>query len=129
MGKRDDEVKRHRQIHETNEWVEAKKGQRFAPGTYVDGSGVLRAVSDGSVVTWHARPRIRAAFGLTGSCERRGITPGEVVYDPETGAPWCPECWPVELKRRAAEEKAAKEMIKDAKEGIIKLLFGKNQES
>ena len=117
--KPEDNVKRSRQVHETNQWVEAKKGQRFAPGTYVDSHGVLRASSDGSCAVWHSRPRIRERYGLTGRCERRGIRPDQIVYDPATGAPWCDECWPWEVRRQAEDRRKAREKA-------IKTLFGEN---
>lgn len=93
-----------RQVTETGKWVEQKKGQIFAPGTYVDAHGVLRASSDGSCAVWHHNARQRAEMGLTGSCERRGIRPDQIAYDPQTGAPWCDECWPHEQKRQAFEQ-------------------------
>lgn len=108
-----------RQVYETGEWVEAQKGQIFAPGTYVDSKGVLRDSSDASVVTWHSTERIRATQGLAGRCERKGLEPSDVVYDPDTGAPWCPDCWPVETARRLLDGE------KDKVEGL-KSLFGDN---
>lgn len=120
MGKRKfHDPRKSRQVTETNEWVEQGRGQVFAPGTYVDSHGVLRAVKDKSVVVWHHRPRERATYGLVGSCVRRGIQPGEIAYDPATGAPWCPECWPHEQKRQAAVKK------ENLAKGIKKL-FGSN---
>lgn len=122
MSKRkkpNDDVKRSRQVHETDVWVKQKKGQVFAPGTYVDSHGVLRAVSDGSCAVWHHTQRQRAEEGLSGACERRGITPAQIVYDPATGAPWCDECWPWEARRQAAE--AGKNLGE-----AIKKLFGNN---
>lgn len=121
MGKRkeDDDVRRSRNVHETNQWVTAQKGQRFAPGTYVDSQGVLRAVSDNSCAVWHHTPKQRAEFGLSGRCERKGITPAEIVYDPSTGAPWCDQCWPYELERQAEEAKKRLEQT-------VKNLFGEN---
>ena len=64
------------------QWVDVPKGYVAAAGTYVDDEGVLRSTGDHSCVVWHL-PR----------CEKRGIQPNEIVYDPETNAPWCPKCW------------------------------------
>jgi hypothetical protein len=105
------------------EWIDVRKGQVRVEGAYVDGRGVLRSTQDNSVVTWHSKSRIREFFGLSGSCQKRGIKPSEIVYDPDTGAPWCPDCWPTELKRREWED--SKELSAEQK---IKLsqIFGKN---
>lgn len=122
MGKRkkpQDDVRMSRSVHETGQWVTAQKGQRFAPGTYVDSHGVLRAVADGSVAVWHHNERERAEHGLTGRCERRGLHPRDVAYDPETGAPWCPDCWPWERRRQVAEAKKKHDQA-------VKKLFGNN---
>jgi hypothetical protein len=67
------------------EWIDVKPNQVMAEGTYVDDAGVMRDSRDHSVVCWHWKPR---------QCKKRGITPEELVYDPFTNAPWCPECWP-----------------------------------
>jgi len=85
-------------------WTDVRRGQVVAEGTYIDGQGVLRDAKDGSVATWHVNEKTRRSLGLTGPCVRRGIAPAEIAYDPETGAPWCPECWPVEQKRRQKEK-------------------------
>lgn len=68
------------------EWVDVRHDQVVAIGTYVDKAGVLRAEADDSCVTWHWGPK---------HCSRKGIRPDEIVYDSETSAPWCPECFPV----------------------------------
>lgn len=72
---------RHRDVP-VGEWVNVPTGMMAAPDTYVDGEGVLRSSGDDSCVVWHN----------TG-CEKRGIHASEIVYDPETQAPWCPKCW------------------------------------
>ena len=64
------------------EWVTVPAGMIVAPDTYVDAEGVLRAAHDDSCVVWHNK-----------GCEKRGIHASEIVYDPETNAPWCPNCW------------------------------------
>lgn len=64
------------------EWVIVPRGMVVAPDTYVDSDGVLRASGDDSCVVWHNK-----------GCEKRGIHASEIVYDPETNAPWCPNCW------------------------------------
>jgi hypothetical protein len=38
------------------------------------------------VVCWHWGPQ---------QCQRKGIQPDELIYDEDTHAPWCPECWPI----------------------------------
>lgn len=63
-----------------------------APDTYVDALGVLRSAGDDSCVVWHL-----VVGGV--HCERRGITPDQITYDPATGAPWCPDCWGVKKFR------------------------------
>lgn len=121
-----EDVRRSRTVHETNKWVDAQKGQLFAPGTYVDSHGVIRDSEDHSCVTWHSSPRIRKAYiaetgaeGLSERCERRGIHPSEIVYDEATGAPWCDKCWPIETWRRARDNQ---EKVQQA----VKELFGNN---
>lgn len=64
------------------EWVDVPLGMLAAPDTYVDEAGVLRAVGDNSCVTWHYK-----------GCMKKGIHASEIVYDPATNAPWCPNCW------------------------------------
>lgn len=106
---KNDKRKSSRKIKSQNEnvkigtWTDVKANQKIVEGAYVDGQGVLRDAKDHSVVTWHSTPKVRAAQGLDGSCQRRGITPDEISYDPETKAPWCPDCWPIEQKRREIE--------------------------
>jgi hypothetical protein len=81
------------------QWVDVPKGMVAAPDTYIDDKGVMRSSGDNSVVCWHWGPK---------HCERKGIQPNELIYDEATGAPWCPECWPIrqafyETKRTIAE--------------------------
>jgi hypothetical protein len=64
------------------EWVDVPAGMLAVPNTYVDDSGVLRDIGDHSCVVWHLK-----------GCDKRGIHASEIVYDPETNAPWCPGCW------------------------------------
>jgi len=78
-----------------------------APDTYVDGDGVLRSVGDDSCVVWHSV--IKERDGSVTRCERRGITPEQITYDPETGAPWCPDCF-VGFAERRREAKWARIM-------------------
>jgi hypothetical protein len=118
-GKDKDDIKKSRQIKETEQWVTAKKGQRFAPNTYVDSHGVLRSSGDGSCVVWHHNERQRREHGLSGPCTRRGIQPAQIVYDPVTGAPWCDICWPYEVIRQDAERKKNLEQT-------VEKLFGSN---
>lgn len=68
------------------EWIDVPAGMLAVPNTYVDDAGVLRSAGDHSCVVWHNH-----------GCEVRGIHASEIVYDPETHAPWCPKCW--ETKR------------------------------
>lgn len=68
------------------EWVDVPHDKVVAVDTYKDREGVLRSTVDHSCVTWH--------WGAA-HCTRRGIQPAEIVYDPQTGAPWCPQCWPI----------------------------------
>lgn len=94
-------------------WVDVPRGMVVAPGTYVDEAGVLRSVSDDSCVVWHdvwyedvpPNPLISGSVWsrLRRSCNRTGIRPSEIVYDPETGAPWCDKCW--ERKEKELEAK------------------------
>lgn len=50
--------------------------------TYLDPKGVLRSNIDDSCVVWHYKV-----------CYKTGIHASEIVYDPQTNAPWCPSCW------------------------------------
>lgn len=87
-------------------WIDLPKGMVAAPGTYVDDNGVLRDSKDNSCVVWHNIKRNEKGGKI--HCQRRGIQPEEIVYDPDTGAPWCPECWPdrkVEKKDTASKIK------------------------
>jgi hypothetical protein len=118
VNKRKDDVKKHRQVHETNEWVQQQNGQVFAPESYVDAHGVLRAISDDSVAAWHLAASVRARHGLE-PCTRRGLSPSELVYDEATGAPWCPVCWPVALAERDIDDAKRKE-------AAIAEMFGNN---
>lgn len=70
------------------EWIDVPSNRVIAPDTYYDDAGVLRSSGDHSCVVWHWGPK---------HCQRRGIQPDEIVYDKDTGAPWCPECWPVRI--------------------------------
>lgn len=74
---------RHQQV-DAGKWVDVPKGRLLAPGTYVDIHGILRSSGDDSCVVWHYK-----------NCVKTGIHPSEIVYDPETNAPWCPNCWQV----------------------------------
>lgn len=71
------------------QWIGVRKGQIVAPDTYYDREGYLRDARDDSYVAWHWGPL---------HCSRKGMTPAIMVTDPETGARWCPECWPVRQK-------------------------------
>lgn len=62
-------------------FVDVPKGMVYAMDTYVDKQGVLRSIGDDSCVVWHY-PK----------CQRKGILPHEIVYDQNTGAPWCDKC-------------------------------------
>lgn len=64
------------------EWIDVPAGMLAVPNTYVDDKGVLRSVGDNSCVVWHYK-----------GCEKKGIHDSEIVYDPDTNAPWCPTCW------------------------------------
>ena len=80
----------------TGEWVDVEKGYIVAPGTYIDEKGVLREESSGSCVCWH-----------NPGCERRGIQAEDIIYDPSTKAPWCPDCWDAnDSKRKWALKRA-----------------------
>ena len=72
---------RHQNV-DTGKWVDVPRGMLLAPDTYVDIRGVLRSVKDDSCVVWHYK-----------GCAKTGIHESEIVYDPETNAPWCPKCW------------------------------------
>jgi hypothetical protein len=72
-----------------------QQGQVVAPDTWVDADGYLRSSGDDSYVAWH--------WGR-GRCKRRGLTPADLVTDPETGARWCPSCW--EVRRQFYQSKA-----------------------
>lgn len=82
------------------EWTDVKPGQVAAPDTYIDAHGVLRDVRDHSCVVWRWGPE---------HCTVKGIQPDEIVYDPETGAPWCPHCWPI--RQKFYERKRIREMF------------------
>ena len=93
-------------------WVDVPKGMIAVPGTYVDDHGVLRSVKDDSCVVWH---KVWTEENGENSknyrkvhCQRRGIHPSEIVYDPATGAPWCPECW----ERREGEKEENNSKVK-----------------
>lgn len=75
------------------QWVGVQQGQVVAPDTYYDTEGYLRDVTDHSYVAWH--------WGR-GRCLIRGLTPADLVTDPETGARWCPSCF--ELRRQFYQE-------------------------
>lgn len=93
------------------QWVDIPKGMVAAPGTYVDDHGVLRSVKDDSCVVWHSVTKLenpKTGFLENVHCQRRGIQPEEIVYDPATGAPWCPECW----ERREAENQENTSKVK-----------------
>jgi hypothetical protein len=83
---------------ESGEWIDVPQGMMVAPGTYVDSAGTLRSCVDDSCVVWHNK-----------GCERKGIHPDEIVYDPATNAPWCDLCWranhPFVKSQRAGIEK------------------------
>ena|ERR1700759_193950 len=66
------------------EWVDVPAGMVAAPGTYVDGSGVLRSSSNHAIAVWHNRKRGRPP------CDFRVIRPDQITY--VGGAPWCPRC-------------------------------------
>ena len=68
------------------QWVGVRNGQRIAIGTYYDSAGYLRDSRDHSYVAWHWKPA---------RCTRKGLGPMDLVTDAETGARWCPDCWPV----------------------------------
>lgn len=118
MSKRKNDPKQHRQVTETNEWVQQQNGQVVAPETYVDTHGVLRCVSDGSVAAWHLAASVLERHSLP-PCQRKGLSPSELVYDEATGAPWCPDCWPTALAERDIDDQKEKE-------AKIKELFGNN---
>jgi hypothetical protein len=75
------------------EWIDVPKGMLAAPDTYVDRDGVLRDSRDHSCVVWHIK-----------GCAKRSIHPSEIVYDPDTKAPWCPKCWPTREKLNTMEK-------------------------
>lgn len=102
----------------SGEWVDVPKGMVAAPGTYVDDHGVLRAQSDDSCVTWHQIRRDDNGNKI--HCQRRGIKPEEIVYDPATGAPWCPECWPIHN-----EIESLNDQTDDSKSKVSRFLDGK----
>ena len=91
------------QIDVEGKWVGVRKGQVLAPDTYVDSKGVLRSSGDDSCVVWHLAAKVLIANGSV-PCAKRGIQPHEIVYHPESGAPWCPECWPLSAKLQAEEK-------------------------
>lgn len=66
------------------EWFEVPKGWMVAPDTrpYPGYPGVLQSIKDDSVVCWHVK-----------SCDRKGLHPNQVRFDPDTNAPWCPDCY------------------------------------
>jgi hypothetical protein len=69
------------------EWVDVPVGMVAAPGTYVDREGTLRIASNDSIALWHNRVRSLPP------CPFVAKTKDDIVYDPETGAPWCPVCF------------------------------------
>jgi hypothetical protein len=79
------------------EWFDVPKDQLAVVNVYYDKGGVLRSSEDDSCVVWHVAGRERP------KCRRKGLEPIDIVYDPETKAPWCPDCWPKELERREME--------------------------
>lgn len=79
---------RHQQV-EAGKWTDVSKGQLVAYDTYVDIHGVLRSSVDDSCVVWHYK-----------NCVKTGIHASEIVYDPETNAPWCPSCWQVKRLKK-----------------------------
>lgn len=84
----------------SGQWIDVKPGQIMAPGTYVDEHGVLRCVANDAVAVWHLVRKEGEGEG-DGRCERTGITPEEIRYDPETKVPWCPDCWNARVNVRA----------------------------
>lgn len=76
---------RHQNI-EAGKEIKIPAGMMLAPDSYVDIHGVLRSSVDDSCVVWH--------FKL---CKKTGIHESEIVYDPATNAPWCPQCWQKKL--------------------------------
>lgn len=72
---------RHENV-ETGKWTDIPQGMIVAHDTYVDPRGILRSSKDHSVVVWHFK-----------NCNEVGIKVEEIVYDPHTNAPWCPQCW------------------------------------
>lgn len=83
------------------EWIHVPLGKILAMDTYLDDDNVLRSSTDHSCVVWHQH---RTVIGDDGephrvSCDRRGIQPEEIKYDPDTGAPWCPDCYEFRPKK------------------------------
>lgn len=77
------------------EWVDVPKGMTIAPDTYVDAHGVLRSSVNHAIAVWHNRTRGNPPCGY------RVTKSSEIVYDPDTGAPWCPVCFEVNKKKAA----------------------------
>ena len=82
---------------EQGKWVGVPRGQMVAMDTYLDDHGVLRSTHDDSCVVWHSVSRDRER------CVRKGIQPDEIRYDPNTGAPWCPDCYEFRPKKGDVE--------------------------
>lgn len=68
-------------------WTDVRAGQRTAEGvvTRPEWPGLMFDAQDGSVVCWHLKPSVFV-------CNRRSIRPEQVVFEEETGAPFCPTC-------------------------------------
>lgn len=75
-----------------DKWVDVPKGMVPAPDTFVDTAGVLRHQSNNSCVVWHNGGGGCGPTGQRGTY-KTGIMPFEIIYDPATGAPWCPICF------------------------------------
>lgn len=86
---------------EQGKWVYVPRGQMVAMDTYLDDHGVLRSTHDDSCVVWHQHRTVVDDDGELKriSCSRRGIQPKEIRYDPDTGAPWCPDCYEFRPKK------------------------------
>lgn len=69
-------------------WTDVRAGQVSAEGvvTRPEWPGVLFDADDPTkVIVWHLKPAVFA-------CARRNIQPEQVVFEKESGAPWCPTC-------------------------------------
>lgn len=75
-----------------NTWTDVPQGMVAAPGTYVDSEGVLRLEQGDSCVVWHNGNANCGPTGQRGDY-KKVIQPREIIYDPATGAPWCPMCF------------------------------------